>query len=96
VVFSQQENNRYLLEIYDKRGDNMLKVNTVANQREGTSFALNPDDYGDKKCVVSGGLGTSTVSHNGKTYYVCCSGCKAAFEEDPERWIAKFEASNKK
>ena len=65
MVFSQQENNRYLLEIYDKRGDNMLKVNTVANQREGTSFALNPDDYGDKKCVVSGGLGTSTVSHNG-------------------------------
>lgn len=95
VVFAQQENNRYLMEVYDKRGEGALLVNTVANQREGTSFAVNPDDYGEKKCVVSGGLGTSTVSHKGKTYYVCCSGCKAAFEDDPERWIAKFEASKK-
>ncbi len=23
---------------------------------------------------------------------VWCTGCKAAFEEDPERWIAKWEA----
>jgi hypothetical protein len=96
VVFAQQQNNRYLMQVYDKRGESVLLVNTVANQREGTSFALNPDDYGEKKCVVSGGLGTSTVSHKGKTYYVCCTGCKAAFEDDPERWIAKFEASQKK
>lgn len=96
VAFSQKENNRYFLEIYDKRGDGVLKVDTVANQREGTSFALNPDDYGEKKCVVSGGLGTSTVSYKGKTYYVCCSGCAAAFKDDPERWIKKFEESNKK
>lgn len=96
VVFAQMENNRYHMEVYDKRGDGVLLVDTVANQREGTSFALNPDDYGDKKCVVSGGLGTTAVSHKGKTYYVCCSGCAAAFKDDPERWIAKFEASNKK
>jgi hypothetical protein len=96
VAFSQKENNRYFLEIYDKRGDGVLKIDTVANQREGTSFALNPDDYGEKKCVVSGGLGTSTVSYKGKTYYVCCSGCEAAFKDDPERWIKKFEESNKK
>lgn len=96
VAFSQKENNRYFLEIYDKRGDGVLKIDTVANQREGTSFALNPDDYGEKKCVVSGGLGTSTVSYKGKTYYVCCSGCAAAFKDDPERWIKKFEESNKK
>ncbi len=96
VVFAQQENNRYLFEVYDRRGENMLKVNTVANQRQGTSFALNPDDYGEKTCVVSGGLGTSRVSHKGKTYYVCCSGCQAAFNDDPECWIAKFEEANAK
>ena len=40
-------------------------------------------------CISSG-----CVLHwyKGKTYYVCCSGCKAAFEDEPERWIARLEA----
>ncbi|MBD3673017.1 MAG: TRASH domain-containing protein [Planctomycetaceae bacterium] len=47
--------------------------------------------------MVSGGLGTATVSFEGKTYYVCCSGCSAAFNEEPERWIAKaLEEAKKK
>ncbi|MBR9804101.1 YHS domain-containing protein [bacterium] len=49
------------------------------------------EGYGEKTCIISGGLGTITVSHNGQTYYVCCTGCKAAFEDDPERWIARAE-----
>jgi hypothetical protein len=47
-------------------------------------------------CVVSGGLGTSTVTHNGKTYYVCCSGCRDAFNENPEKFIKEFEAKQNK
>ncbi len=47
-------------------------------------------------CVVSGGLGTSTVSYKGQTYYVCCSGCRDAFNENPEKFIKEFEAKNKK
>lgn len=92
VVFNQQENNRYLLEIYDERGGRMLRFDTVNNQREGTSFAINPNDYREKECVISGGLGTMTVSHNGQTYYVCCSGCRDAFNDDPETWIARHDA----
>ncbi|MCA9060042.1 MAG: YHS domain-containing protein [Planctomycetaceae bacterium] len=34
-------------------------------------------------------MGTITVSYMGRSYYVCCSGCKAAFEEDPAKWIAR-------
>jgi YHS domain-containing protein len=30
------------------------------------------------------------VSYQGKSYPVCCSGCAAAFNDDPERWIAKM------
>jgi len=44
VVFNQQENNRYLLEVYDQRRGRMICYDTVVNQRLGTSFALNPDD----------------------------------------------------
>lgn len=96
IVINQQENNRYIMELDRKRGSSpFLRVDTINTQREGTSFALSDTDYGDKTCVVSQGLGTTSVSYKGKSYWVCCSGCKAAFEDDPERWVAKFEALTK-
>jgi len=97
-VFNQKNNNRYLLEYYRQRGsdDRFFRVDTVSTQREGTSFALIDEGYGKKTCIISGGLGTTTVSHKGTTYYVCCSGCKAAFEEDPEKWIARAEKQKMK
>ncbi len=89
-TFNQQENNRYLLEIEKKRGKaKFRRFDTVSTQRDGTSFALSDSDYGDKTCIISAGLGTMQVSYKGRTYWVCCSGCKAAFEEDPERWIRR-------
>lgn len=96
VVLNQQDNNRYLLEMSRLRGKTFVRFDTISSQREGTSFALNDSDYKDRTCVISQGLGTISVSHKGKTYWVCCSGCKAAFEEDPEKWIAKFEAMQEK
>jgi len=49
----------------------------------------------DPECVVSGGKGTIPVSHKGKTYYVCCTGCRDEFKENPEKYIAEFEAKQK-
>jgi len=91
LVFNQQNNNRYLLEVYEQRrpGDRFFRIDTVSTQRQGTSMALIDEGYGEKTCIISGGLGTIQVSYQGKGYYVCCSGCKAAFEDDPERWIAR-------
>ncbi len=95
-TINQQENNRYLVEVGRARGMGMFQaIDVIASQREGTSFARADSDYGEKTCVISEGLGTSTVSYEGKTYWVCCSGCKAAFEDDPKGWIAKFEAKKK-
>ncbi len=88
VLFNQQHNHRYLMEVYDRRGSRMLLFDTVASQRDGTNFAISDSDYGERTCIVSQGLGTTAVSHEGKTYYVCCSGCEAAFKDDPEKWIA--------
>lgn len=96
VAFDQQENNRYLVQVSRKRGSGSFQLaDTVGTQRLGTSFAASDEDYGDRKCIISGGLGTSTVSYNGKTYWVCCSGCQAAFNEDPKRWVAKMEQADK-
>lgn len=71
------------------------KQYTVTATREGESLA------GSKKsnqpeCVVSGGLGTIAVSYKGMTYYVCCTGCRDAFNEDPEKYIKEFETKKKK
>lgn len=88
VVFNQQDNGRYLFELYDKRGRRFDTINTM---REGRSFAVS-EDYGDKECVISQGLGTISIDYKGKTYWVCCSGCKAEFEAEPDKWIAKYEA----
>ena len=40
-------------------------------------------------CIVTEGRGTIQVSHKGKTYYVCCSGCKDLFTKDPEAILAE-------
>lgn len=39
-------------------------------------------------CIVTEGKGTSKVSYKGKTYWVCCSGCRDAFLDDPEGVLA--------
>jgi len=96
IVLNQQENNRYLQEMGRKRGTGFLRFDTVATQRQGTSFAKSDAGYGEKECVISGGLGTIQLSYKGKSYWVCCTGCKAAFEEDPASWIAEYENKKKK
>lgn len=89
-AFAQQENNRYLLEVDRRRGKAAFRrYDTVSTQRDGTSFAMSDSDYGDKTCIISQGLGTISVSYKGKSYWVCCTGCKAAFEAEPETWIAR-------
>jgi len=95
IVLNQQENNRYLQEMARKRGASYLRIDTVATQRQGTSFAKSDAGYGEKECVISGGLGTIQLSYKGKSYWVCCTGCKAAFEEDPASWIAAYDKKSK-
>lgn len=48
------------------------------------------------ECVVSGGLGTMPVFYMGETYYVCCSGCRDAFNENPKKYVEEFKATKKK
>jgi hypothetical protein len=61
----------------------------VACTKEGESLG-----HTEKKnaCVVSGGVGTIAVTYKGETYWVCCSGCRDAFNENPEKYIAEFKA----
>jgi YHS domain-containing protein len=70
--------------------DRYFRIAEVGYTREGTHLAVAGSD--GPECVVTGGKGTIPVSYKGTTYYVCCTGCKQAFEDDPEGVIADYEA----
>ena len=90
LVISLLHSNRYLYGYETGPLDRpvLKKLYQVGATKEGVDFAT-----GEAKpeCVVSGGLGTITVMHKGKTYYVCCSGCRDAFKDDPEKYIKEYE-----
>ena len=60
----------------------------VGYTRAGVKLAER--SVGGPECVVTGGLGTIAVSHAGETYFVCCTGCVAAFEDDPAGVLREY------
>ncbi|HLJ11019.1 MAG TPA: hypothetical protein VKU82_07515 [Planctomycetaceae bacterium] len=97
LTLTQLDNDQYLLDLAKRSAfaDRFGPLDNVRQQRLGTSFALVGSDNPGPKCIISGGLGTMTVAYKGKSYPVCCSGCAAAFTEDPERWLARLAAKEK-
>ena len=67
---------------------------SVQANKDGESLAASKESK--NLCVVSGGAGTMTVSYKGESFYVCCSGCRDAFNENPEKYIKEFKAKKAK
>ena len=84
------EGIRYLalIEKQDKGKGPFTEVYKQNGTKEGESFAA-----GAKKpeCIVTGGAATIAVSYMGKTYYVCCSGCRDEFNANPAKIVAEYE-----
>lgn len=84
-------NEKRTLVLYERRKASQsfyARVAEVGYTREGTTLAI--EGAGEPECVVSGGKGTIKVSYKGETYYVCCTGCKQAFDADPEGILADY------
>jgi YHS domain-containing protein len=96
IVFSLLHHNRFLYRLEVKPADKTFftKLYQVGATKEGVPFA--EVGHPERECVVSGGEGTIAVSYNGKTYYVCCTGCRDAFKETPEKFVKEFEEKRKK
>jgi hypothetical protein len=91
VTITRLSENRVVW-LFEKRGASQTFYQRVAEigfQREGTRLAAK--DGSGPECVVTGGLGTIAVSYQGKTYYVCCTGCRDAFNDDPAGILAAWE-----
>jgi YHS domain-containing protein len=96
LVFSFLHANRFLYRYETKSTDQIpfSRRYQVGVTKEGVPFAGSGD--ASPECIVSGGKGTIPVSYKGKTYYVCCTGCRDEFKENPEKYIKEFEERKKK
>lgn len=90
LVFTFLHANRFLIKYEVKpEGRPLYALKwSVGATKDGESFAAGPSGY---ECVVSGGRGTSAVSFMGKTYYVCCSGCRDEFNATPAKYVKEHE-----
>jgi YHS domain-containing protein len=77
-----------------------LEGRTVFNKQYQVSYTKEGESFGatakKNECVVTGGLGTMTVSFMGQTYYVCCGGCRDAFNENPAKIVQEYLAKKKR
>jgi ribosomal protein L24E len=79
----------YRYEVKAEGRADFTRLYEVGVTKEGVAFAGKGDN--SPECVVSGGLGTMAVSYKGKTYYVCCTGCRDAFKDNPEKYLKEYE-----
>jgi hypothetical protein len=96
ATFTPLGENRVTV-LFEKRGEQQSFYQRVAEigfQRAGTRLAAT--DGNGPECVVTGGLGTIAVTHNGQTYYVCCTGCRDAFNDDPQGILAAWAERQRK
>jgi YHS domain-containing protein len=83
-------NEKRTLVLFQTKGKAQQQFNRVAEvgyTREGTKLA--EDGVSGPECIVTGGKGTISIAYKGKTYWVCCTGCRDAFNDDPEGIIAE-------
>jgi len=84
-----------LLLLMEKQGpapDSFARIAEIGYTRIGSGFA---NVAQGRECIVTGGLGTIEVSRNGKTYYVCCTGCRDYFNASPDQVLAEYAAKKK-
>jgi YHS domain-containing protein len=92
-IMVTQLNEKRTLVLFQIRSKDQKQFNRVAEvgyTREGTKLA--DDGPGGPECIVTGGKGTMNTVYKGKTYWFCCTGCRDAFNDDPDTIIAQAEA----
>jgi YHS domain-containing protein len=75
--------------LYERRtaADQYVRLAEVGSTRQGSDFGKGTSFV---ECVVTGGKGTIAVTFEGKTYYVCCSGCRDLFNDDPAAALTEY------
>ena len=64
----------------------------VGLTKEGEAFAAGASASDLPKCIVTGGTASLSVTYQGKSYPLCCTGCRDEFNESPEKYVKKAAA----
>jgi YHS domain-containing protein len=96
LIITLLHSNRllYSYEVKPANRTRFTRLYQVGATKEGTAFATAGSS--GPECVVTGGLGKIKVSYKGKDYFVCCDGCREAFQDNPEKCIKESEERRKK
>ena len=81
---------RYTMDFEHQDADSpqFKKATEIGLTKEGESFA--GGTAADlPKCIITGGAASMSVSYQGKTYPLCCSGCRDEFNDNPEKYVKK-------
>jgi hypothetical protein len=91
ITIRQVAEGKRLVVLYERRSgeDRFTRLAEVGYTRKGSGFGQGSSQI---ECVVTGGLGTIPVTYQNKTYYVCCTGCRDLFNDDPEGVLADYRA----
>ncbi len=57
--------------------------------REGETLAASSSTTERPRCIVTGGAATMTLTYQGRTFPICCTGCRDEFHDNPEKYIQK-------
>jgi len=89
ISIRQVADGKRMLVLFERRvgADRYLRLAEVGYTREGSNFGKGTNYI---ECIVTGGVGTMPVTYEGKTYYVCCTGCRDLFNDDPATVLAEY------
>jgi len=74
-------------------GGRFQRLCEIGFTRVGSGFGQGSNG---PECIVTGGFGSMTVTYKGQSYPVCCTGCRDAFNEDPEKILAEYREKKAK
>jgi YHS domain-containing protein len=65
------------------------RTTEVGVTKAGETFAAGASSTERPKCIVTGGAATMSVSFEGRTFPLCCSGCLGEFNDNPQKYVKK-------
>jgi YHS domain-containing protein len=61
----------------------------VGLTRDGESLAGASAVSEGPRCIVTGGAANMTLTYQGRSFPICCTGCRDEFTENPEKYLKK-------
>jgi YHS domain-containing protein len=83
----------FQIELQEPGAPQYKSIVTIGLTKDGESFAAGAGGADLPKCIMTGGAAGMSVSFKGKSYPVCCTGCRDEFNDNPEKYAKIADAA---